>query len=208
MHYTAQAPLHKIHLTHLAPAVWGVSPPLFFNGGGRGHLFQNGFEIFQILFNGRDVVEKFFAGLAGLAEQGENKFASLPTGDDPHGIMNRDARFQLDVVVQDAELVFLGEFNSRFAEGRVHDPRVAVPSNGRAGESRRPLRKIPRIGRKRINVGRRAFDGDADVSDGLHRFYLLPAEQDAEGKDWDRPETDRSAFTTFSKEDRSHAIGA
>src|SRR5215510_4412331 len=73
---------------------------------------QERLERLQIVLDSRLVPGVLAVGDSRPMHQREHELAAISVGQDPHGIVDRRARFQGDVVIQDAKCVSLREPHS------------------------------------------------------------------------------------------------
>jgi len=63
------------------------------------------------------------------ANQREQELTSFAMGDNTHGVMNADTRIELDVMIQNAELIFGCELDPRFPERGLDNPIITISLN-------------------------------------------------------------------------------
>ena len=121
----------------------------------------------------RLVLGELPVGHPRLADQREDELAALSVGHDPHGVVDGNARLEVDIVIHDSERVPLRESHSDPAERGVRDPLVTVPLDLGACQPCGPTRQVPRVGGELVDLGRRAGDVDADMLHVVHGITSL-----------------------------------
>src|SRR5213593_2391610 len=129
---------------------------------------QHAFQRLQVVLDRRLVLSELPVGHARLADKREHELAALCVGHDSHGVVDGDARLELDVMIQDAERVRLHESHPDLAERGVRNPLIAVPPDLGARQPCGPARQVPRVGGELVDLGRRASDGNADMQRVVH----------------------------------------
>src|SRR5881628_730548 len=129
---------------------------------------QQVFQRLQVVFDRRLVLSELPVGHPRLTDQRKHELAALSVGHDPHGIVDADARLELDVMIHDAERVPLHESHPDLAERGVRDPLIAVPPDLGARQPCGPAWQVPRVGGELVDLGRPASDENADMLNVVH----------------------------------------